>query len=205
MSQWLRIRYFPLIVFVFLSAFSNVSNVRAVLIDRIAATVDSGVITYSDVRIERVFRLSEAADGDALQELIDRRLLLMEAKKFKITETEEDGQKIQIRFQKIKKDLGEDKFYSSLKEYNLTEPDIIKRLKEKYLAEKFINFRINFFVIIPDNTVKTYYSEHKTDFSNKLLEDVYEEVKLRLFQHESRKRLQDFMVQLRRKAKVTIK
>ncbi|MDD5435711.1 MAG: hypothetical protein PH343_09815, partial [Nitrospira sp.] len=195
---------FPLIVFVFLSAFSNVSNVSAVLIDRIAATVDSEVITYSDVQIERVFRLPEAGDGDALQELIDRRLLLMEAKKFKITETEEDGQKIQKRFQEIKNGMDGDKFDSSLREYNLTEPDIIKILKEKYLAEKFINFRINFFVIIPDNTVKTYYSEHKTDFLNRPLEDVYDEVKVRLFQSESRKRLEDFMVQLRRKAKVTI-
>ncbi len=201
MSQWLRRRYFALIFVVFLFA---VSSAYAVLIERIVATIDSEVITYSDLQIERVFKLSEAANEGALQELIDRRLLLMEAQKFKITETEEESKKDQIKFQEIKNQLGEDNFYRNLKEYNLEESDIIKRLQDKSLAEKFINFRINFFVIIPDNTIKTYYSEHISEFSNRILEDVYDEIKARLFQLESRKRLQDYLVQLRKKAKITV-
>lgn len=191
-------------LFSILITLSTAHAVSAVIIDRIVATVDSDVITYSDVKIEKAFNMTHLSDEQVLQELIDRRLLLIEAKKFKITETEEDVRKTQLRFKEIKGILGEEKFSENLKEYNLTEPDIIKMLKEKNLAEKFVSFRINFFVIIPDNAIKAYYAEHKNDFTNTKPESVNEEIKSRLFQVESRKRLQEYMVQIRRKAKITI-
>lgn len=198
-----RHKYFTLAMVILLL---TLTNAYAVLIDRIAATIDSEVITYSDMQMEKAFKLSERAtdDEEVLKELIDRRLLLMEARKFKITETEEEGQKTLLRFHEFKRELGEGELHKILNKFNLAEPDIINRLKDKHLAEKFISFRINFFVIIPDNTIKTYYSEHKSDFANRALADVYEEIKTRLFQDESRHRLQDYMIQLRRKAKITV-
>ena len=197
-------RMYVIALFSILITLSTAHAVPAVIIDRIVATVDSDVITYSDVKIEKAFNMTPVTDEQVLQELIDRRLLLIEAKKFKITETEEEGRKTQLRFNEIKDILGEDKFSENLKEYNLAEKDIIKILKEKNLSEKFVSFRINFFVIIPDNAIKAYYNEHKTDFTNTKPESVNEEIKSRLFQIESRKRLQEYMVQIRRKAKITI-
>lgn len=199
-----RYRIFVIALMSILVALSTAHAVPAVLVDRVVATVDSDVITYSDIKIERTFNMTSVPVEEVLQELIDRRLLLIEAKKFKIIETEEEGRKTQQRLTEIKDKLGEEKFSENLKHYNLTEPDIIKMLKEKYLAEKFVSFRINFFVIIPDNSIKAYYTEHKSDFIDTKLEDVYEEIKSKLFQIESRKRLQEYMVQIRRKAKITI-
>ncbi|MBI5192479.1 MAG: hypothetical protein HZA08_03425 [Nitrospirae bacterium] len=205
MQRYLVLVIAPISIMIsILIALSTAHAGQAVIVDRIVATVDSDVITYSDLKIERTFNMTNAPEREVLQELIDRRLLLIEAKKFKITETEEESQKTQQRFNEIKDILGKEKFSENLKEYNLTEPDIIKMLKEKYLAEKFVSFRINFFVIIPDNSIKAYYTEHKNDFMDTKLESVYEEIKSRLFQSESRKRLQEYMVQIRKKAKITI-
>lgn len=193
--------YFLIVLFIFLL---TVSNAHAVLVDRIAAVIDGDVITYIDVQAERAFKLSKGTEAEVVQSLIDRRLLLMEAQKFKISETEEESQKTQVRLQEIKDELGSERFYSTLKEYNLTQAELIKKIKDKYLADKFINFRINFFVIIPDNTIRTYYNEQQNEFSGRQLEEVYSEIKARLFQVESGNRLQDYMVQLRNKAKIMI-
>lgn len=193
--------YFLIVLFIFLL---TVSNAQAVLVDRIAAVIDGEVITYIDVQAERAFKLSIGTEAGVVQSLIDRRLLLMEAQKFRMSETEEETQKTQVRLQEIIDELGSERFYSTLKEYNLTQEGLIKKIKDKYLADKFINFRINFFVIIPDNAIRTYYNENIDEFSGRQLEEVYSDIKARLFQIESGKRLQDYMVQLRNKAKIMI-
>lgn len=53
-------------------------------IDRILVVVNGDIITLSDVRAARVLRLvpSGATDQDILQELIDRRLVLAEMRRF---------------------------------------------------------------------------------------------------------------------------
>ncbi len=176
----------------------------AILIERIVGVIDSEVITYSDVEIEKTFKLSEGSDTEILQGLIARRLLLREAERFKITETDEDIRKIQQGLQDIKRSLKEEKFYRTLGEYDLTESDILQRLKEKMIVERFIDFRINFFVVISDDTIKTYYEGHRDEFGDKSLEDVHNLIKARLFQIESNRRLEDYINQLRRKTKISV-
>ena len=176
----------------------------AILIDRVAGVIDGEVITYSDVQIERIFKLSEGSERDVLERLIDRRLLLREAEKFNITETEEDSKEIQQRLQDIKRVISQDKFYNLLREYNLAESDILKRLKDRIIVEKFIDFRINFFIVISDEVIKAYYNAHKDEFGDRAVEDAYSQIKARLFQTESRGRLADYIDQLRRKAKISI-
>ena len=172
--------------------------------DRIAGVIDGEIITYSDVRIERVLGLSEGSDRQILQRLIDRRLLLREAERFKITEGDEDIQKVQKSLEDIKTRMSEDRFHEVLREYNLTEPDILKMLKEDVLAEKFINFRVNFFVVISNDAIKAYYSEHQDKFRTKTLEEAHDEIKERLFQIESTRRLEDYIEQLKKKVKILV-
>ena len=181
-----------------------VTTVRGILVDRIAGVVDGEIINYSDVQIERLFGLSEGGDREILQGLIDRRLLLREAEKFKITDNEEDTQKIQQRLQDIKGLLGEEPFHNVLKEYSLTESDILKMLKDKIITEKFIDFRINFFVVISNDVIKAYYNEHKDEFGDRTLEEASSQIKGRLFQIESKRRSEDYLSQLRKKAKISV-
>lgn len=182
----------------------KVSMAGAILIDRIAAVIDGEVITYSDVQIEEIFKLSEGSEREVLERLIDRRLLLREAEKFKITETEEDSKEIQRRLQDIKRLISEDKFSIFLREYNLAESDILERLKQGMIVEKFIDFRINFFVVISDDVIKAYYNGHKDEFGDRAVEDAFSQIKTRLFQAESGRRLEDYLNQLRRKAKISV-
>lgn len=176
----------------------------AILVDRVAGVIDGEVITYSDVQIEKMFHLPEADDKKVLQGLIERKLLLREAEKFRITEGEEDIKKIQQRLQEIKSLTGEDKFYQTLREYDLTDSDILTMLKEKVIVEKFIDFRINFFVVIPDDAIRAYYNGYRDEFGDRSLEDVYGQIKTRLFQVESKRRLEDYLNQLRRRAMISI-
>ncbi|MBI5406326.1 MAG: hypothetical protein HZA18_01350 [Nitrospirae bacterium] len=193
-----------LIILSFLLLAFNPMAVQSVLVDRIAGAIDGEVITYSDVRIERVLGLSEGSDREILQRVIDRRLLLREAERFKITEGDEDIQKIQKRLGDIKARMGEDQLLEILREYNLTEPDILKMLEEDLLAEKFINFRVNFFVVISNDAVKAYYSEHQDEFGARTLEEVHNEIKERLFQVESKRRLEEYIEQLKKRVKISV-
>jgi len=193
-----------LVVIAILLLAYNPTVTQAVLVDRIAGTIDGEVITYSDVRIERVLGLSEGSDREILQRLIDRRLLLREAERFKITEGDEDIQKIQKRLGDIKARMGEDQLLEILREYNLTEANILKMLKEDVLAEKFINFRVNFFLVISNDAIKAYYSEHQDEFGSRTLEEVHTEIKERLFQIESKRRLEEYIEQLTKKVKISV-
>src|SRR3990172_3868802 len=192
-----------LVILFFLLSF-NPTAAQAVLVDRIAGVIDGEIITYSDVRIERVLGLSEGSDREILQRLIDRRLLLREAERFKITEGDEDIQKVQKRLRDIKAWIGEDQLHEVFREYNLTEADILKMLKEDVLAEKFINFRVNFFVVISNDAIKAYYSEHQDEFRTKTLEEAHDEIKERLFQIESKRRLEEYIEQLKKKVKILV-
>lgn len=194
----------PLIVFIAYLVFFEVISSQAVLIERIAAVIDDEVITYSAVQIERIFKLSEGSDAEVLQKVIDRRLLLREAEKFKVTETEEDRKVIHQRLKEIKSLMGEERFYDSLKEYKLTESDILKILKEKAIAERYVDFRINFFIVISDDAVKIYYNGHRDEFNGRTPEEVYPQIKARLFQIESERRLEEYLGQLKRKTKILV-
>lgn len=192
-----------LLIILFLLSFKSTAT-GAILVDRIVGVIDGEVITYSDLQIERIFRLSEGGDIEILQWLIDRRLLLREAERFNITETEEDIKKIHQRLEDIKREMGEDRFYKILGEYNLKDSNILKIIKEKIVVDRFIDFRINFFVVISDDAIKTYYNYYKNKFGGKALEDVYQQIKVRLLQIESKRKLEDYLDQLRRKAKISI-
>ena len=77
-------------------------------------------------------------------------------------------------------------------------------LKENVLAEKFINFRVNFFVVISNDAIKAYYSEHQDEFRTKTLEEVHDGIKERLFQIESKRRLEEYIEQLKKKVKISV-
>lgn len=123
----------------------NAALLQAVIIDRIAGVIDDEIITYRSVLIEKTFKLSVGSDREVLQKIIDRRLLLKEAGKFKITETAEDIKKVQQALQDLKESLGEERFANALREYELREANLLGLIKDRIIVERFIDFRINFF------------------------------------------------------------
>ena len=176
----------------------------AVVLNNIAGVIDGEIIPYRSVLIEKTFNLTEGSDKEILHKIIDRRLLLKEAEKFKITETSQDNKNIQKVLQDIKESLGEDKFNRLLQEYELKETDLLNLIKNRIIVERFIDFRINFFVVVSDDAIKAYYNDHRDEYGDKVLDDISEQIKAILFKTESNRRLEDYLDQLRRNAKISI-
>jgi len=176
----------------------------AVVFNNIAGVIDGEIIPYRSVLIEKTFNLTEGSDKEILHKIIDRRLLLKEAEKFKITETSQDNKNIQKVLQDIKESLGEDKFNRLLQEYELKETDLLNLIKNRIIVERFIDFRINFFVVVSDDAIKAYYNDHRDEYGDKVLDDISEQIKAILFKTESNRRLEDYLDQLRRNAKISI-
>ena len=176
----------------------------AVVLNNIAGVIDGEIIPYRSVLIEKTFNLTEGSDKEILHKIIDRRLLLKEAEKFKITETSQDNKNIQKVLQDIKESSGEDKFNRLLQEYELKETDLLNLIKNRIIVERFIDFRINFFVVVSDDAIKAYYNDHRDEYGDKVLDDVSEQIKAILFKTESNRRLEDYLDQLRRNAKISI-
>ena len=174
------------------------------LIDRIAAVVGEEVITYRDVTVELTLNLYDKDEERALQDLINRKLLLMEAEKFKITETKEDIEKVQGRLEAVRKYLAGERYFDFLRGYSLTESDLLKKLTDQAIAEKFINFRINFFIVISEDAIKEFYEKNKGEFGEKTFSEVHDQIKMRLFNLDSERRLKEYLYGLRKMAGIVI-
>ena len=179
-----------------------VSSTSGVMIERIAGVVNDTVIPYTQVQFEKAIGLYNGDDRMVLQAIIDRKLLVEEAEKFKITEEEGDREKIEKYLQKIKQSTGEDRLKEIMATYGFTEKDLREIIHEKIIADRVIEFRIKFFIIISDSEIKKYYQTHKQDFNNKPLEAVKEKIREILFKEEVRMKLDDYLFTLRSRARI---
>ncbi len=195
------------ISFLFISAllsWGRVVQAEPLIIDKIAAVVDEEIITYSEVIVELTLNLHEKDEEAALHDLIDRKLLLREAEKFKITEDKGDIDKIQGKLEAVREYLAGGRYNDFLRGYSLTESDLLKRLTDQLIAEKFINFRINFFIVISEDAIKIFYEEHKGEFGEQTFSNTHDLIKMRLFRAESEKRLKEYLNGLRKRARIII-
>ncbi|MCC6545247.1 MAG: hypothetical protein IT392_12250 [Nitrospirae bacterium] len=174
------------------------------LIDRIAAVVGEEIITYSDVKVELMLNLYDKDEESALQDLINRKLYLQEAEKFKITEAKEDIEKVQGRLKSVREYLAGERYKDFLREYGLTESDVLKRLTDQVMAEKFIKFRINFFIVISEEVIKEFYEKNREEFGEQTYSEVHDQIKMRLFSIESENRLKEYSDGLRKRAGIVI-
>ncbi len=199
------VRLSIIIMFINVLIFSG-GGVKAevLLIDRIVAVVGEEVITYRDLMVELTLNLYEKNEESLLQDLINRKLLLQEAEKFKIIEDKEDIDKIQGKLEAVRTYLTGERYNDFLRGYSLTETDVIGRLTDQVIAEKFINFRINFFIVISEDAIKVYYENNKDEFGERTFSDVHDEIKMKLFNIESEKRLKEYSDGLRKRVKIVI-
>lgn len=146
----------------------------AELIDKVVAVVNDDVITLSEVEEEaaRTYQsmakelsgekllasLAEAREA-TLDALIDRRLINQKAKQNNTTVTEEE---VNTAFESTRKRLSLDpaRFRDKLAGSGLTEEHYRKQLKEQILQSKLISFDVRAKIVVTDEMVKDYYSEH---------------------------------------------
>ena len=182
--------------------FTLAGPVNGVMIERVAGVVNDIVIPYTQVQLEKAIGLYNGDDRMILQAIIDRKLLLQEAEKFKITEEEGDRERVEKYMQKIRQSIGEGQLKEILATYGFSEKDLKEILHEKIIAERLIEFRIKFFIIISDSDIKKYYQAHKKEFKNKPLEAVKERIRQILSDEETKIKLDDYLFTLRSKARI---
>ncbi len=150
----------------------------AVLLDRIVATVNDEVITWSELMnaiildgkqfvgdvtgSEREAKIREM-ERPFLNDLIEMKLQLQEARKMDldVNDAEIDGAINEIR---IKYGLTEEALENSLKEEGLTTADYRSKLADQILLQKAINIAVRNTIVITDKELAQYYEENRADY-----------------------------------------
>ncbi len=159
---------------------------RAEVVDRIVVVVNTEVITQGEIDrvLEPVYeqyrstyygneliKRLETARKRVIDQLIDDRLILSEAKKLNVEVPDKD---IETRLQETRKRFPSDEaFEEKLNQENLSINDLKKRFKEQIMVRKLIDQKVGSRISISPVEVNDYYFKHISDFMEP------EEVKLR--------------------------
>jgi len=147
------------------------------VVDRVVAVVNEDVITLSEVNEEGkpLFqRVAEQAPASELPEalkqvrktvvekLIEKKLMLQEAKKANITVSDEEVEKA---FELILKrnNTSLQQFRGQLATMGLTEAQYRENLKDQVLSSKLVSYEVRSKVIIPESKIIDYYDTHYTE------------------------------------------
>ena len=171
--------------FIVIPASGNVHS--AVLLDRIVATVNDEVITWSELMNVIILDGKEFLSGLAgkeregkirelerpfLDNLIEMKLQLQEAQKMglDVNDAEIEGAINEI---KNKYGLTDETLESSLKAEGLTKEDYRDRLADQILVRKVVNFAVRNNIVISDREIEKYYEDNKAKY------DAGEKLKIR--------------------------
>ena len=164
----------------FHASWSHISE-GAVLLDRVVATVNDEVITWSELmgvialegrdymqnRTDRT-RQEKISDleGPFLKNLIEMKLQLQEARRMglDVGDAEIDNAVSDIR---NKFDLDDETFLESLKAEGLTMQDYRSRLGEQILLSKVVNFAVRNNIVISEKNIDEYYRANEEQFDGR--------------------------------------
>ncbi len=152
-----------LIVFCFLFLFTTASA-SSVIIDRIVAVVNGDIITLSEVQKINAVYSSQNIRRDALNDLIEKRLILQEAKKLGI-KTTDDELKDAIEDIKRKNNIDDTGFMSLLAKEGVTLEEYKANLKDQLTIGRLIETEVRSKIVVTDKDISDYYREHLKDFT----------------------------------------
>ena len=199
--------------FIFILFIFYVNGAEAILVDRILAVVNRQLVTLSDLhRYEAFLALSDGKKNWApplspsktvLQQLIDQRLLLQEAEKFEVNPPKAAD------LAKLMDCLGAryttpDEFQRTLHRWGLNQESLRQELEDHLTAERFVDQRIKFFVIIPPAEIQKYYESHQEEYREKRLEEALAQVAKQLTEQKAEEKLETYLKKLREKASIQI-
>jgi peptidyl-prolyl cis-trans isomerase SurA len=170
---------------VLISFFMQVSGVQcahgALLLDKVVATVNDEVITWSELMtvmnlegkkyLENVSpetrqnRIKEL-ERPFLNNLIEMRLQVQAAGKLglSVSDSEVDDAIADI---KSKFNLSEEAFMESLRAEKMTMSDYRSRLSDQILIQKVVNTAVKAKIVISDSEIEEYYEAHRDEYSKK--------------------------------------
>ncbi len=187
-------------------------SVRAEIIDRILAVVDTQIITLSDVRAALKFGLvpedvSQDPTGAALQRLIDRRLMLVEVDRYAPPEPAEAAVNASLAAieRRFKDALG---LEIALTQLGLTREELRRQLRDALRIESYLQQRFSAAVQVSDDDVVRYYREHSEEFMRdgqpRPFDDVRETARTRAIESQRAASARQWVEGLRRRGSVQL-
>lgn len=164
---------------IFASVLICISGVAtAAVVERIVAVVDDEVITESelDLALAQMYaKLKESYDDEelaerysqakrqALQQIIDDKLLLREASKQGIAASENE---IEARLQEIRgKFTNEEELKEALEANSVTLEDLKTKYKEQLMIRNLISREVSSKIFVSPQEVSGYYDAHRSEYS----------------------------------------
>ena len=154
-----------------------VSSAVANIIDSCVAVVNDEVITLSEVneagkpmfqRIaeevppEQLAETLKQARKTVIDKLVEKKLLVLQAKEMNISVPDEDVEKALIQILK-RNNTTMEQFKSELDRLGMSEEQYRKNLHDQILSSKLINYEVRSKVVIPDSQILDYYDQHYTE------------------------------------------
>jgi peptidyl-prolyl cis-trans isomerase SurA len=165
--------FFISLVFLFLHPFS----LQAEIVDRCIAVVNDDIITFSEVNetgrpiFKRVAEetppgqleeILQQARTSVIQKMIEKKIILQEAKKYNITVSTEE---VDVALQRIlaSNDTSMEQFREQMVTMGMDENQYKEDLRGQILSSKLVNIVIRSKVIIPEEKIIDYYDVHYTE------------------------------------------
>lgn len=155
--------------------------ISAEVVDKVVAVVNDEVITLSELNEETtaltrvlvkehpdepVSAVMDQARDLALNGMIERRLIMQKAKKYKVTVTDED---VQAAYERMRNGLGltPAEFKQKLENSGLSQESYKKKLKAQILQSRLLSYDVRSKIIVTDQMVLDYYNKnYKTKVGN---------------------------------------
>jgi peptidyl-prolyl cis-trans isomerase SurA len=184
---------------------------QAERIDHIVAAVNNDVITALD--LEQAVIINEALSGPApdrnrLREetrdgLVNRLLLLQEARRLKFVEVSEQDVRAQV--EEFKKRLGSpEAFAAFLSNARISDRDLERMLGDRLLVERFLEKKIGLYVRINREDAQRYYDSHAAQYPGKGFPEVQKQITSLLADQELVKQAELYLADLRSMASIRI-
>ena len=184
---------------------------QAERIDHIVAAVNNEVITSSD--LEQAVNINEALSGPAQDRdrirqetrdgLVNRLLLLQEARRLKFVELSDQDARAQVEV--FKKRLGSpEAFATFLSNALLSNRELERMLGDRLLVERFIEKKIGLYVRIGREEAQRYFDSHPAQYPGKGFPEVQKQITSFLADQEIGKQLEKYLAELRSNASIRI-
>lgn len=163
---------------IFSLLFAGVAPAAAEVVDQIVAEVNGEIITYSELRRvldpiyaqyskvyqgEDLVRRIRKAKTDALNQLIENKLIVQEAKGKGLSLNES---LIDERVKEVKKRFKtEEEFLDALKEDGASYDDFVNNVRDQLIVKAYVSQEVTSKVTVTPKEIKTYYDAHLDEFS----------------------------------------
>ncbi|RUM40433.1 MAG: hypothetical protein DSY80_10280, partial [Desulfocapsa sp.] len=157
--------------------FVQTQSSQAEIIDSCVAVVNNDVITLSEVneagqaifqRIaeqvpsEQLGRALQQARHTVIEKLIEKKLLVQQAKLMNISVSDEEVDRALQRMLE-QNNTSKEKFRDELTKMGMTEKQYRENLRDQILGSRLINYEVRSKVIITEDKILDYYDQHYTE------------------------------------------